>query len=168
MPAIQIQRLLTHYLAIQTLLLQFIYLTTMQTEVPCYKFQWHILLKTPDLLSTTDVAYGSIPVHQKNYQTWELAIKIPHLCSLNTIVTSSIDTPGMALTNWTDLVLFHFQHWTPTISHAHSLTLIPLFCPNTSIHATLFFYLFWCTYPPWYDYTNYFDAPPSLLCIHQP
>jgi hypothetical protein len=54
------------------------------------------------MLSITDVAYASLQLEQNDLQASEATLKVPSLCPLNTVITGSTDTLGIAFTNLPD------------------------------------------------------------------
>jgi hypothetical protein len=57
---------------------------------------------TQDMLSIADAAYDSLLLEQNDFQASEATLKVPGLCPLNTVITGSTDTLGIALTNLPD------------------------------------------------------------------
>ena len=63
---------------------------------------------TPDMLSITDSAYASLLLDQNIFQASEATLKVPDLSSLNTTITGSTDTLGIALTNLPNLIACNY------------------------------------------------------------
>ena len=57
---------------------------------------------TQDMLSITDAANASLLLEQNNFQASEATLKVLGLCPLNTVITGSTITLGIALTNLPD------------------------------------------------------------------
>ena len=57
---------------------------------------------TQDMPSIIDAAYASLLLEQNDFQASEATLKVPGLCPLNTVITGSSDTLGIALTNLPD------------------------------------------------------------------
>ena len=89
----------THKQAIQTLFLKLISPIAIDNKDPRYIFQCRMVLMTLDMLSITDSAYASLHLDQNKFQTSEATLKVPDLFPLNTTITGSTDTLGIALTN---------------------------------------------------------------------
>ena len=98
-PAIQIKCRPTHTQAIQTLFLELIPPTATDNNDPRYIFQLQMVFMTPDMLSITDSAYASLLLDQNKFQASHATLKVPDICPLNTAITGSTDTLGIALTN---------------------------------------------------------------------
>ena len=61
-----------------------------------------MVFMTQDMLSITDAANASLLLEQNNFQASEATLKVLGLCPLNTVITGSTITLGIALTNLPD------------------------------------------------------------------
>ena len=101
-PAIQIKCHPVHKQAIQTLFMELISPSAIDKQDPRYIFQQCMVFMTQDMLSITDAAYASLLLEQNDFQASEATLKVLSLCPLNTVITGSSDTLGIALTNLPD------------------------------------------------------------------